>query len=194
MKKFYILRDIIRRFYGIEVYLDKTSSIVQQFKDPDQKVFYSQQQIFKVRTQLIANLIQYFRTKDLQNVILNLMLLILVESGARPSAVCGIKSAQISQLTMNFNLYASDTKTKSVPNDDRVTRILHHFQKEFMKMVRPKYHNRVIFRVSNLVKERDYGYSEFKGNEQEQDELMEFNQNGDYVDQNDYDKQDNHDR
>ena len=57
-----------------------------------------------------------------------------------------------------------------------------------MKLVRPKYSNRIMFRVSNLVKNGEYKYSEFKGNEKQQYELIEYDQTEDYVAQNGYDK------
>ena len=51
----------------------------------------------------------------------------LLESGSRPSAVLGVKFCQISFDDLNFNLTASDTKTRSVPNDNNVSKLLRHF-------------------------------------------------------------------
>lgn len=68
-----------------------------------------------------------FKNKNKKQVNHYLMILMLLESGSRPSAVLGVKFCQISFDDLNFNLTASDTKTRSVSNDNNVSKLLRHF-------------------------------------------------------------------
>lgn len=53
IKKFYILRELVERIYGIRLKMEKKSELMMKFGESGKNIFYNSEQIIKIRNELI---------------------------------------------------------------------------------------------------------------------------------------------